>query len=112
MPAAVVQGPDELGQIVGGVHVEHEAGISSDPVRDARALGRRHVAREAARAEARLDGVRRREHQRVRAGPWRSGTITSRSVLAARSGPPPRRAARSGVSPGTSSTRSKPAASA
>ena len=45
-----------------------KAGHLLHPVRHARRLGRRHVARAAARSEARLDHVGRREHERVGAG--------------------------------------------
>ena len=80
--------PRELGEVVGRVHVEREAGHPLDAAWNARRLGRGHMAREAARPEARLDRVGRREH----AARWcrcRADRARSRLPLAAaRAGPP------------------------
>ena len=79
-----------------------------DPPARAGRLGRARVARAAARAEARRDGVGRREQQRVGArSPWRSGTTTtSGALIPSRTSSSISRGSSAGQSPGTSSTRS------
>ena len=80
---------------------------------DARRAGGGDVAVEAAGAEARLDRLRRREQQGVRAGAVAVGDDRHAGVrLRGRACASSSAGSSSGVSPGTSSTRSKPAASA
>ena len=82
---------------------------SSTPYETPAASRGRHVALEAPGAEARLDRVRRREHERVGAG----AVTVGHDHHGLRRGDQLARAPRgcsSGVSPGTSTARSKPSA--
>ena len=91
LAAAELELGDQLREVGRGVHVERQARHVLHAVGHARLLGRGDVAREAARPEARLDRVRRRQHERVRAGAVAVGDDHDRAS-ARRAARPARRA--------------------
>ena len=85
--------------------------ISATSVGTPAACASSQVPREAVRPEARLERVGRRQQQRVRAVPWRSGTITAKrsAVRGLPSSVSSSSGSISGQSPATHSTRRRPA---